>query len=53
MAEWSVELIIVASATLVFLLLAQGFVSPPTSKRAPGSKIEMWQSQPDRVRVIS
>ncbi|MGB4689055.1 MAG: hypothetical protein WBH16_02455, partial [Candidatus Nanopelagicales bacterium] len=51
MAEWSIGLIIAASTTLIFLLLARGFVPPPSRKRAPSPKTEVAQVEPDRISI--
>jgi sulfoxide reductase heme-binding subunit YedZ len=57
LAEWSIALIIAASATLIFLLLARGFVPPPTRKRPVSStqspKPAEAQPQPDKVSGLT
>lgn len=57
MAEWSVALIIATSVTLIFLLLARGFVPAPSRKRPVTSvqapkPIEVLP-EPDRVSALT
>ena len=57
MADWSIALIIATSTTLVFLLLARGFVPPPVRKRpvtaAQTPKSAEAVQEPDRVGALT